>query len=761
MRECPAWLWFILAAGLNVYFRLNTLLPPAIDDAAPASFWQDEQGVTYLLEVDPYRWRRRIENYLASGIFGAYRLGNRDYDGLMNAPWGNVEVEPIPLHYYIGAYAYKFLHFFNPGITLMHALALVPVLLSVLIVVMIFSIGAALGLSPVSRCAASLIAGLAPPVLMRTSFGWFDTDIYNMCVPPAITLCLAHAFKVNKMSGFVWALTAGLLIGVYSALWNAWWCIFYILMGGCAAYMLYAVFSGGSDRDFRIRAPGEAAPAAVFFVCACLSVVLISGARILKHAWGDVIRYFFMRTDMAIGHFWPGVAFSIAEIQKADAGYLLRSIGGPAMAYGAFLGILLSFFHTRYAAGSAEARTVPAQRRFLICVLLVWMFSMLAASHMARRFCIFLAVPVSLFFGIWMDGVFGILEKMKKKTGSFFSRAAAYNAYRSGIVCAVILIPVSNAAGFLCRPHVNDASWNMLTRIYETTPRGAIINSDWVWGDYIMTIARRATVHCASELAHSPVSYWMARVWLSRDEKESRGILRMLDAGGTRAFEEVARCMRGDKIASLELLNKLLIVTPREGEVLLREKISDEAAIERIRKFVYMPDHPGYLLVHNELIGTLWAMERLQKWDFKKFQWISARTHAFYKLSLANTISAAVTGDYKIEDDLFFNPNTRAVRWRDEASGQWIEPALVREVSQEGCTDTVFTGKDQRCAVMVMRDAQRYTLAVMSRDFIDSMLVRLYFMRGQGLRYFERALTEERPEYNIRLYLYKIKWGDD
>ncbi|MCM8796440.1 MAG: hypothetical protein NC923_00935 [Candidatus Omnitrophica bacterium] len=64
-------------------------------------FFSDSRGWPYIQEVDGYRWMRRIENYLATGQFGALGSDGREYDNLMNAPLGR-EIEPLKAHYYIG-----------------------------------------------------------------------------------------------------------------------------------------------------------------------------------------------------------------------------------------------------------------------------------------------------------------------------------------------------------------------------------------------------------------------------------------------------------------------------------------------------------------------------------------------------------------------------------------------------------------------------------------------------------------------------------
>jgi len=116
--------------------------------------YRDENGWTYMQEVDPYRWYRRVSNFLKSGHFGTLRINNQDYDSLMLAPLG-AKTEPLKLHFYIGAYFHKFLRLMNNKLPLSASLSFLPVLLSAFIVIGVFCVVIMLGVSPEASLAAS------------------------------------------------------------------------------------------------------------------------------------------------------------------------------------------------------------------------------------------------------------------------------------------------------------------------------------------------------------------------------------------------------------------------------------------------------------------------------------------------------------------------------------------------------------------------------------------------------------------------------
>jgi asparagine N-glycosylation enzyme membrane subunit Stt3 len=77
--------------------------------------------------------------------------------------------------------------------------------------------------------------------LARTSFGWFDTDIYNLFMPLIIASTLAYSFKVGKSKKTPFLLLTGLLTGIHSSLWYVWWLFFYIFLGSLSLYKLLII----------------------------------------------------------------------------------------------------------------------------------------------------------------------------------------------------------------------------------------------------------------------------------------------------------------------------------------------------------------------------------------------------------------------------------------------------------------------------------------------------------------------------------------
>ncbi len=303
------------------------------------AYFQDERGWTYLLEIDPYRWFRMVKNYLNTGIFGTRRVNGKEYDDLRQAPLG-FKVEPIKFHYYIGAYFYKILHLLNNRLTLANALALHPVVFSSVMVVAIFSVSVLFGISYLGAFVASLVIGLSPRLLSRSSFGWFDTDIYNIFMPLFIASVLAYSFKGENIRNRIFLVLGGLLLGIYSALWTAWWLTLYILSAGLFLYEIEIIFC---DRRYAFakKIKDSCLSVFLFILSTYLSVLFISGPETLKRSFTEPFFDICLRGGLTLSAFWPSIAPYVSELWPSDASFISAGVGGPLILYGGLVGILL------------------------------------------------------------------------------------------------------------------------------------------------------------------------------------------------------------------------------------------------------------------------------------------------------------------------------------------------------------------------------------------------------------------------------------
>jgi len=185
--------------------------------------FRDQNGYTYLGDIDSYYWLRYARNILEKGTYGDEIREGREYDNHMIAPEG-YGIQPN-IYPYVEAYLYKFLTIFNPKLDLMQAGFYTPLFLSFFAIIAAFFIGKKLSGNLAGFMAATLIA-VNPTVLSR-SLG-SDNDIVNAVFPLLIMLFMIYAFdSENLKKTIIYTLIGGFLIGLYSFAWSGGGLSFY------------------------------------------------------------------------------------------------------------------------------------------------------------------------------------------------------------------------------------------------------------------------------------------------------------------------------------------------------------------------------------------------------------------------------------------------------------------------------------------------------------------------------------------------------
>lgn len=761
--------------------------------AESRSYFQDESGWPYLLEIDPYRWLRRIDNYLKSGHFGTSTRGGRDYDDLMQAPLG-YKVEPIKLHYLAGAYFYKLMHFFDNKITLMNALGLYPVFLCAILVIAVFYAALLFGISILGSFVISLVLGISPIVLLRSSFGWFDTDLYTLIMPLFIisSLGLGLRFKKNSLLGYV--ALAGLLNGIYSSLWATWWLSFYIILGGFFAYSTVEWFKS------KHRGPGQRIFEPILALCAFaffsyLAVLLISGPGAVKASIYDAFSDLILRGKTPLDNFWPNLVFSIEELLPSNPQFMAYATGGAIVGIAAILGLFLSLFDKK--------TWLQEDKKFIVIVLAFWMIVTVILAFIARRFTLFLMLPVAFFFGSFLEKTAGFVISLHSK--KFFIGKIRYSIFvfaAKAIFIVAATLPLYAAFTVNLLPAMNDTWQAILTKIQKDTPANAIIDAWWDQGDFIMSIAGRATLHDAG-WQYTPVPYWFSRALLSNNEKEAYGILRMLNAGSYKAFDELRQALNMDKLATLEVLNKLILLDKSEGAQLLNSYIKDASLKNKILQLIYEP-RPAYLLVYNNMVSYCKVMSRVANWDFKKldlwhkFQksnkadfieyaqkrlgltkesaetayavlqvvdkknissWISGEPLMFYT-SLAETpIPERDEKMVSFNNGLIIDRQALKAYYWDSAEQRYSNVGLLVFVNKDSVSENVNPHGDNGFAAIMIEKEGSYKSALFSKQLAQSLFFKLFFLEARGLKNF-KLIAHEWKKAHSNVYLYEITPGN-
>ncbi len=144
----------------------------------------------YLLESDPYFYLHLTKNLLSYGKLSDTQKNGRYLDKLMMAPFGFWRY--VELHPYIGAITYKLLAFFDKNISLVTATALVPLIFYALSVIVFVALCNTLNIPKFIIFISGIFFALSPIFIERSSFGWYDTDPYNILLQVLESQKLKH-----------------------------------------------------------------------------------------------------------------------------------------------------------------------------------------------------------------------------------------------------------------------------------------------------------------------------------------------------------------------------------------------------------------------------------------------------------------------------------------------------------------------------------------------------------------------------------------
>ncbi|MDD4955251.1 MAG: STT3 domain-containing protein [Candidatus Omnitrophica bacterium] len=762
-------------------------------------YYRDNNGFTYLLEEDPYRWMRRIDNILNTGHAGTRLVNGKEWDDLKNAPFGG-EVEPLKFHYYAGAYFYKLLHAINNRLSLMNCLSFFPLFLSAVMVLVIFGFCAAFGISRWSAFLASLAIGVSKFLLSRSGFGWFDTDLYNIIFPLLTMALLMLAIKRSGLRRYNYILLAALAVGAYSASWTVWWMSFFIIIFSLLLYQIeYVIYEEKGKLTKRLKEQLLFLVSFVFF--SYVFVLLLSGQAAVKGSIAEPLSYLKLGSGLTIDGFWPNIGYSIHELRRPKVADIVIMCGGIVV-YAGIAGLLvLALLRKRFLSGS---------RRFFFFIVFAWFVAGMVLVNYGLRFVMFLILPLGLSFAVLWDLAFYFFSDTCHKTKLTGNASIRARQVLAVLLFLVMSVPViSNARKITMLPIINDTWWKALNVIKEKTPANAIINTAWDYADSIMAVSNRATVYDGS-WQYTPVSYWIPRVLLAQSEDEALGILRMLDCGSGSAFNELNEAV-SDKMTALGLINKLIATNEKEAVVILSKYVSDKAKIEKILKLLYCNPPPAYLLVDDSLVSAR-IITRPAAWDFEKsdlwekfnklnkkdffgymrlklgysgqksqelygtlslmgkndaLNWIAPFGPAFY----LGRSKQAIEGDSLVIFDngivldkknfkTYFNdisPSAVSNPQNFSGSANMIIPASVIVASKEGVSEMTNKEGDANYTVFLEQDENaKYAAYLLDSSFAHSLLFKLYFLKDNGLKHFELVFHEKEDATNI--YLYKIIW---
>lgn len=754
--------------------------------------YRDANGHTYLNGIDSYYWLRLLENLLEKGHIGDRTEGGVEHDDLIGAP---IEA-PLArsVHLWLGLLFYKSAALFYPSVPLETALFHIPIFLSILIAFFSYRTAKALGAGDLGAFAASFAITFSPIFLTRSAVEWFDTDIYNVLFPLlSFGMFLGVFSQQRTVRRVLSAALAAVFLAFYASTWKGWWFIFDLMF---VSGLLFVLNQKLSQEETGVDAgvlKGHLVSLAFFFIFAGIAVAALNGVAAWKDCFIEPLRLATI-LDVTPKAAWPNVYQTVAELGPVKSSDMIQLLGGHFVFLTALAAILYLFLVERAA----------RDERFgfgLLC-LIFWIIATFYAGLAASRFVLLLVVPVGFAFGLGIDRAWRWLTtdlSPRLRIPSSVVSLAAMCCFCIYIASAIWDTHLKVQASSV--PAMDDYWQEVLLKIKKETPKEAVINSWWDFGHWFKAVAQRRVLFDGMT-QNTPYAYWIAHALLAQDEQEALAILRMINGRGNRAADILEHEVGFPAASAVGAVRKALSMSKQEARSYLAQQGVPSLRLDELLDSIFPASQPEvYFIVSYDMpakIGPIsyignWDFERVDMWfkrsRFSKADFLSylmaqyrltkeeaqardtemaflhkEESRAWFSrvLGYASGLSSS-RRDGKIlifDNGLVVNEENRHAFIASDFVGRRGVPQGIIFLSEDGYALKEETQKDPTLsysALLIPDGKQGYKGLLLDADFAKSMLVRLYYFSGLGLKYFKLFHKVEDDKGNA-IFVYKVEW---
>ena len=582
------------------------------------NFFRDDQGTLYLLGIDPWHYYRMVSNVLEYGHQGTTFKEGQSWDMYFVAPEGRPAEKEF--HAYFGAFWHRFMNLFG-DYPLMYTFFFVGAIFSALAVIPAFFIGKRLTGNNVGGLFTALMIAVTQFFVSRTTGESSDTDIYVVFFPLLITWLFIEAFETKKKWWkYTSIISAGLMTGVFSSAWlGGWWYIFEFLIATIVLYLVYLLFIKESikQKSFKFNFLDSikstefrqaSVLVALYAIVSSLSVILIQGGMIFYLGLLGPLGFLQLKS-VAVDSLWPNIYTTVAELNMVPLSAVIEQLGGKMLFYLAILGIIFA----------ALRKNGSGQRDIKMPILLtMWFIASLFATTRGVRF-VLQATPVfSIAFGAFAGITY---EYATRWIASGLKISKRVNAPIVFILLLLLMIQPAQAGyrqAYQSIPSMNDAWYNALQKIDKEAGNNTILTSWWDFGHWFKAVAKRpVTFDGAAQTSWG--AYWVGHSLITADEKDTLGILRMLDCGQDEGFNEVDKIIN-DTPKSIDILNEVIAADKEDAIRLLKEKykFTNEQIAAVIKNTHCEPLPEAYYIASEDMVGKSGVWGHFGSWDFYK-----------------------------------------------------------------------------------------------------------------------------------------------
>jgi hypothetical protein len=419
-------------------------------------------------------------------------------------------------------------------------------------------------------------------------------------------------------------------------------------------------------------------------------------------------------------------------------------------------------------------------------LLAVWIVGTIYASTKGIRFTLLLAPAFIIGFALFLGWLYGIIRDLVVSLLDLPKQIVSVILFL--IIVAILFQPL-NAAEVTAKNHIpsmNDAWYDSLTKIREQSEPGAIISSWWDFGHQFITIAQRGATADGGH-QNTPQAHWLGKLLLTSDERESVGILRMLNCDANGAYEKIQEQTQ-DTVVSIDLLKQLHGVNEATARIILNNNNMEQ--VDDILESTHCDPPESFLITSEDMVGKAGVWAHFGSWDFHRARaWIAFKQQDFEPAldTIEHMLNVSRDEALNIYRD-FSNMN------EDEAN-RWISPwpsymtgfANCRDANEYlQCGNVYFNtttmqpivrsqdrGAPLQHAVIYSNETDVLNFNVGEPDLgaivwngkgmamhellMQSIFTRLFFLEGEDIEFFER-FSDTTTVFGQRIIVWQVDW---
>ena len=734
--------------------------------------FKDDQGTLYLLGIDPYYYYRQTEFVLNNGFPGT----SIKPDGTL---WDDERLAPIGreaewgFHHWFGAQWHKFLNLFG-NFPLMFSFFFVGTIFSALTVIPGFFIGRRITKNNAGGFFVAMLLAVSSFFVARTTGESSDTDVYSVFFPVLIAWLFIEAMEVSELKKkMIWISLAGLSTGIFAFAWTGWWYIATFILAALIVHIAYLLLTHWKTKSTFFTSPTITSPLIVIGTYCVSSAIFIS----LLTSFGQFIRIlkgpfqFINLKAVAVTSFWPNIRTTVAELNVASFTNVIEQLGGNLLLTLAIAGIIIlllqknkegkrdiwmPFFFTLWLAASFYATTKGV--RFILQITPVF------------------SITLGIFLGLaWHYSSTWVSKELKLHT--LITKIIIF-----GILALLLISPIRSgySQAFNSVPSMNDEWYNALSKIKTEAPENIIITSWWDFGHWFKAIANRPVTFDGGTQTYWG-AHWVGKSFLSTNEKNSVGIVRMLNCGQNAAFIELDKILN-DTPKSVDIINKVVVLSKLNAiQSLQQEGLTLEQSTAVI-EYTHCDSPPvDYYITSEDMVGKAGVWGHFGSWDFdkavmyqktKNLEREQAITYLVDNFDLTFEQATQTYGEIQTTDaDRWIAPwpgfisgwnscqqiAEQELRCVGSLQGQQfviridlhnynasfegnpaITPDSIVYATKEGIEEKQLDGQKTGFSIILVPDGDSYKFMIADPLQANSMFAKLFFMEGHGQKCFQK-----------------------